>query len=466
MSESNNINAFKAFLQEGEDDSTLGPQYQNKLIHVFCEDRSGFSEQIVDVLDSKYFDSYQKILVEHALNYYKDRGLIIRFDTLRDRISFNEKGIVKEHLLGLIDKIESLNIEDKVEIQTSSTEFFVKRNVREVILRAASNWKKNKWDSILRDFEEALKVGQPKDTGHDYFRDVNKRLTKDFRIPIPAMNGLDELIGGGLSPGELGVVIAPPGGGKSMALVKFASTALLSGKKVVYYTLELSEEVVGQRFDACLNDIKLKSVWDYPEYISENLAEIAKLGGGLKIKEFLEGGVTINTIKAHLKTLEIEGFIPDVIFIDYLGLMRPLVSYAEKRHALTDVAEGLRNIANNLRVPVWTAHQTNRSAIQEEKINTSHIGESLGIIATVDLALGIGRPDELKQENQAMLGIIKNRNGQDGVYHLLIFDTRRVFIEFANENEHGELPNTRGVQSEPGIEEIAAFFEQSNYNSG
>ena len=69
MSESNNINTFKAFLQEGEDDSTLGPQYQNKLIHVFCEDRSGFSEQIVDVLDSKYFDSYQKILVEHALNY-------------------------------------------------------------------------------------------------------------------------------------------------------------------------------------------------------------------------------------------------------------------------------------------------------------------------------------------------------------------------------------------------------------
>lgn len=458
-------NAFNSFLEEDEGDNALGTHYQNKLINVFCEDRSGFSEQIVDVLESKYFDNYQKILVEHALNYYKDRGTIIRFDTLRDRVSFNEKGLVKEHLLGLIDKIEEIKIEDKTEVKETSTEFFIKRNMREAILRAASNWKKNKWDDILKDFEDALKAGQPKDTGHDYFRDVNKRLAKDFRVPIPALSGLDELIGGGLSPGELGVVIAPPGGGKSMALVKFASTALLAGKKVVYYTLELSEEVVGQRFDACINDIKLKHVWDYPEYISENLSEIAKLGGGLKIKEFLEGGVNVNTIKAHLKTLEIEGFVPDVIFIDYLGLMRPTGSYAEKRHALTDISEGLRNIANNMRIPVWTAHQTNRTAIQEERITTAHIGESLGIIATVDLALGIGRPDELKDEYLAMLGIIKNRNGQDGIYRRLIFDTRRVFIEFANENELGQPQTSSSQNNDPPLEFLSEFMENSDYNS-
>lgn len=453
-----NNNAFNSFLKEDEDDKDLGVHYQNKLIHVFCDDRSGFSEQIIDVLNSNYFDTYQKILVEHAIKYYADRGTIIRFDTLRDRVSFNEKGIVKEHLLGLIDKIQEIKIEDKVEVQETSTEFFVKRNMREAILRAAANWKNNKWDSILKDFEDALKAGQPKDTGHDYFRDVNKRLSKDFRIPIPFMNGLDELIGGGLSPGELAVVIAPPGGGKSMALVKGASTALLAGKKVIYYTLELSEEVVGQRFDACINDIGLKYVWDYPEYITEKLSDLAKLGGGLKIKEFLEGGVTVNTIKAHLKTLEIEGFIPDVIFVDYLGLMKPLGSYAEKRHALTDIAEGLRNIANNMRVPIWSAHQTNRTAIQEERINTSHIGESLGIIATVDLALGIGRPDEMKEDNQAMLGIIKNRLGQDGIYRLLIFDTRRVFIEFANENESGIIQSRIPSQEEPPLSDLSLFI--------
>lgn len=455
----NSSNAFNAFIQESESDIELGnTHYQNKLINIFCNDRTGFSETVVDILDSKYFDGYQKLLINHALNYYNDRGTIIRFDTLRDRIHFNEKGMTREHLFGLVDTIEALNVEDKKEVQDSSRLFFKKRAMRDAILQAAVDWKQNKWDSILQKIEIALKAGEPKDSGHDYLKDVNKRLSKDYRVPISAMNGLDDIIGGGLSPGEMAVVIAPPGGGKSMALVKFASKALLDGKKVVYYTLELSEEVVGQRFDACINDIMLKHVWEYPEHISERLEEIGKLGGGLKIKEFLEGGVTINTIKAHLKTLEIEGFIPDIIFVDYLGLMKPLGSYAEKRHALTDIAEALRNIANNYHVPIWTAHQTNRTAIQEERITTAHIGESLGIIATVDLALGIGRPDEMKNNNQAMLGIIKNRNGQDGDYRLLLFDTRRVFIAFANENEQGVIQQSSSVEIEPSLNEISLFM--------
>jgi len=185
----------------------------------------------------------------------------------------------------------------------------------------------------------------------------------------------------------------------------------------------------------------------------------------LRIKEFLEGGVTVNTIKAHLKTLEIEGFVPDVIFVDYLGLMRPIGSYAEKRHALTDIAEGLRNIANNYRIPVWSAHQTNRSAIQEEKINNAHVGESLGIIATADISLGIGRPDEMKNDNQAMLSIMKNRNGQDGVYKLFLFDTRRVFIEIANENEQGVI-SSGSIENEPALDEIVQFLDKGEQNTG
>jgi len=460
-----NSNVFNSLVKEDEGENTLNSNYQNKFINVFCEDRGGFSEQIVDILDSRYFEGYQKALVDYIVEYYNRRGTIIRFGTLKDMVSFKEKGIQKELMLGLVDTIEALNVEDVAEVKDSSREFFVKRNVREVILRAAENWKKNKWDSILKDFEEALKAGQPKDSGHDYFKDVNKRLAKDFRIPIPILDGLDEYIGGGLSPGELGVVITPPGGGKSMTLVKFASTALLKGKKVVYYTFELSDEVVGQRFDACINDIRLKHVWDYPEHIGEKLEDVATYGGGLKIKDFLEGGVTVNTIKAHLKTLELEGFIPDVIFIDYLGLMKPLGSYAEKRHALTDIAEGLRNIANNYRVPVWTAHQTNRAAIQEEKINTGHIGESLGIIATVDLAFGVGRPDNMKEVNRAMIGIIKNRNGQDGIYELMVFDTSRVLLEMADENEEG-IVQTGQVENEQSVEEIALFLDENPPNSG
>lgn len=457
-----NSSTFNSFLEEESEDIALGSGYQNKLINVFCNDRTGFSESIVDILQSRYFDGHQKILVDYCVKYFNDRGTVIRFDTLRDRIGFGEKGLIKEQLLGLVDNIENLQIEDLEEVKESSREFFKRRSFRDAIIKAATKWEKGEsLESISKDFEDALKAGEPKETGHDYINDVNKRLSKDFRTPIPVMEGLDEKIGGGLSPGELAIVIAPPGGGKSMKLVKYASTALLEGKKVLYYTLELSEEVVGQRFDACINDIKLKNVWDYPEYITESLQDVASNGGSLIIKEFLEGGVTINTIKSHLKTLELEGFIPDVIFIDYLGLMKPLGAYAEKRHALTDIAEGLRSVANNYRVPVWSAHQTNRTAIGEDRISSNHIGESLGIMATADLVLGVGRPDELKEVNKAMLSIIKNRNGEDGVYIMLNFDTSRVFIEISNETDNVDITSS-STSEEPDLDAIMGITQNSS----
>jgi predicted ATP-dependent serine protease len=69
---------------------------------------------------------------------------------------------------------------------------------------------------------------------------------------------MDEIVKGGLGKSELGVVVAPTGAGKSMVLVHLATQALLKGKTVVYYTLELKDTVVGQRFDCCISDVPLQ----------------------------------------------------------------------------------------------------------------------------------------------------------------------------------------------------------------
>ena len=66
---------------------------------------------------------------------------------------------------------------------------------------------------------------------------------------------MDDICKGGLGKGELGVVIAPTGAGKSMALVHIGAQAVKAGKTVVYYTLELQDTVVGGRFDSCLTGL-------------------------------------------------------------------------------------------------------------------------------------------------------------------------------------------------------------------
>jgi hypothetical protein len=418
--------------------------YQNRFLKLFITDKDGFPERIIDIVQVDYFESYQKILLNYEIDFYNKYREIAKFNSLRDIIRQKEKGLAKDHLLGLIDKLESTELTNPNHLKDSAYYFFKERSVKNCLFELVKDWKGHNYDSMKVKLENALKAGEPKETGHHYLRDIEKRLERDFRAPIPAMYGLDKYIGGGLAGGEMAIVLAPPGGGKSMALVKIASTALLEGKKVIYYTLELSEKVVGQRFDACLNQIKIKDVWEYPDIVRENAQEIDDKGGQLVIKEFATGQATTNTIMAHLRTLEAnEGFVPDIIFIDYADIMKPLAVFSEKRHSLTSIYEGIRGIAVELGIPIWTASQTNRAGMNKDKFGLDAIGEALGKAATADLVIGIGRPDEVKVANEATFGILKNRNGSDGFYLPAIFDTHKIFIEILPPEESVMMPGNQ-----------------------
>lgn len=427
----NSVDNVMSFFQ----DDNIEPfdiDYQNRFLNVFISDKEGFSERIIDIIDVNYFDSYQKIILDYALGFFNTYREIARFSTLYDIISEKEKGLNKEQLLGLLDKIKNTQIENAKHIKDSSYRYFKERSVKNCLFDLVVDWKKHNYDSMKVKLENALKAGEPKETGHKYLNEVSKRLSKNFRDPVPFIPSLDALIGGGLAAGEMGVILAPTGGGKSMFLVAGAATALLHGKKVLYYTLELSEEVVGQRFDACINQIALSNVFDFPDIIEERMEELIGLGGSLIIKKFPTGQATVNTLMAHVRTLETnEGFVPDIIFIDYGDLLKPTESYSEKRHSLDSIYVGIRGMADELRIPVWNAAQTNREGMDTDEVSLRTIGESLGNARAADVVISVGRdPDEVAiNPHAAKIGILKNRNGQAGIYRDAIFDSSKIFIE-------------------------------------
>jgi hypothetical protein len=410
--------------------------YQNRFLNVFITDREGFPERIIDIVHVDYFDAYQKILLDYELNFFSKYREVARFSTLRDIISEKEKGLNKDHLIGLLEHIEQIKLENIEHVKDSSYRFFKERSIKNCLFELVVDWKKHNYDSMKVKLENALKAGEPKETGHNYLRDVAKRLEKDFREPISFIPSLDAFIGGGASAGEMAFVLAPTGGGKSMFLVAGAATALMAGKKAVYYTLELSEEVVGQRFDSCINQLNLRTVWEFADVIQERAEELSKFGGSLIIKEFLTGQATINTLMAHLRTLETnDGFKPDIVFIDYGDLLKPLDSFAEKRHSLDSIYVGIRGMANEFRIPIWSALQTNRTGMDTDKVSLSTVGETLGALRAADIVISVGRePDRDPQEvlenpHAAKIGILKNRNGAAGFYLDAIFDPSKIFID-------------------------------------
>jgi hypothetical protein len=391
--------------------------YQNRFLKLFITDKDGFPERIVDIIQVDYFESYQKILLNYEIDFYNKYREIARFSSLRDIIRQKEKGLAKDHLIGLIDKLEEIELSNPNHLKDSAYYFFKERSVKNCLFELVKDWKGHNYDSMKVKLENALKAGEPKETGHHYLRDIEKRLEKDFRAPVTAMEDLDPYIGGGLAGGEMGIILAPPGGGKSMALVKFASTALLAGKKVIYYSLELSEKVVGQRFDACLNQVKIKDVWEYADIVRESAQEIDSKGGQLVIKEFATGQATTNTILAHLRTLEAnEGFIPDEIFIDYADIMKPLANFTEKRHSLTSIYEGIRGIAVEFGIPIWTASQTNRCCDFSTIVNIKDKGDIiLGDIEKGDFIMthkGYKKVLETYRQSQPVYRI-RLKNGQE-----------------------------------------------------
>lgn len=411
----------------------LDEKFQKKLIKLIIEDEP-FSEEISDIIQVEYFDGILPNTIMRLIFNYNDKyNSIPKYETILETINIQEKDeTIRGRLIEFVLKTQELKISDKNHIKDFALNFCKKQALRNGLFKAAESWEKGDYEEIHRIISDALKAGEGKRNGHNYIVDVRKRLTKETRNPVPVLDNFNHKIAGGLAGGELGIILSPTGGGKSMMLVKFACTALLAGKTVVYYSLELSEKVIGNRFDACLTGLKIADIFQYPDRIIEKTEELEKLGSNLIITEFPTGSASVSTLRNDLKSLERKKIVPDVIFVDYADIMKSVSNYTEKRFALTNIYENLRALAMELNIPIWTASQAGRSAINESKFDLKVISESLGKAQTADVILGVGRTDDDKKASRAELLVLKNRNGADGFSEPMHFDTSRIDIYIIN----------------------------------
>ena len=212
------------------------------------------------------------------------------------------------------------------------------------------------------------------------------------------------------------------------------------GYTVIHYTLELNEKYVGRRYDACLTEIPVSEVIDNKEKVQERLNS---LRGGLYIREYPAGQATVNTIHAHLEKCKQQNIEPDLIIIDYADLLTSKTS-KEKRDKLDDIFTNLRGLATEMKLPIWTASQVNRSGAREEIIQGDRIAESYSKMMITDFAMSLARSAEDKENGTGRWHIMKNRYGADGITYDAIMDTSIGKIEI---NIRG---NNRNVQTPQG----------------
>ena len=420
-------------MEKQDNFSKFGKSFQEDLCHLILTNRP-FADQIFEVLDLNFLElKYLRIFVEKIRSYRKKYGVhptqkimrsIIRTD-LSDQpesVQIRIRDYYARVLATGSDPTSSEYVKDL------SLDFCKKQKLKEALITSVDLIKNSSFDEVSKIINEAIKLGCDNNLGYDYLLDFEQRFLKKARNPISTgWKMVDEISKGGLGSGELGVVIAPTGAGKSMVLVHLGAQAVLAGKKVVHYTLELADTTVASRYDSAITGIDLQSLGVFKEKVYE---EVKDIEGQLVVKEYPTRSATIQTIRNHLDRLRRRDFSPDLIVVDYGDLIKPeFTGKDEKRHQLETIYEELRGLAQENACPVWTASQTNRSGLNAEVITMESISEAFNKCFVADFVFTISRTIEDKAANTGRAFVAKNRNGPDGIVYPLFMDTSCVKIK-------------------------------------
>lgn len=228
--------------------------------------------------------------------------------------------------------------------------------------------------------------------------------------------------------------------GKTHCLIHLAASALLQQKNVIYYTLELSERLVGLRFDSHLCNIPNSECAFQKEEIKNFLKDLKDNNqlGRLIIKEYPVRSTTVNTIRNHIERQAFKGFKTDLIVVDYAGILRSAEKLDLPRLEMQHIVQDLRKLSKELMIPVWTALQANREGAKAEVIDITELAESFGPAMDADFIIGLQRPRQNRQTGFGNIFIAKNRFGIDGIKFPIHLDTSKSKLTVLDVKEESD----------------------------
>ena len=419
-----------------------GHSFQTKAIGILITDRD-FLQQIADIVSPDYFDNDAgKWIIRKTLKYYNEYKTVPTMEVFKVELENLKQELQNVAVKDLLKQAyKASKATDLDYVKDTFLDFCKNQTLKNALMKSVDLLELGDYDDIRNLIDGALKAGTERDIGHEYIQEVEDRFREEARnvieTPWPLINNL---LSGGLGQGDLGLIAGGPGGGKSWALIALGAQAVKMGYTVIHYTLELSEKYVGRRYDACFTEISVGDITEHKEEVKENLNN---LRGGLYIREYPAGQATVNTLHAHLEKCKQQNIEPDLIIVDYADLLTSKSS-KEKRDKLDDIYTNLRGLASEMKLPIWTASQVNRSGAREEIIQGDRMAESYSKMMITDFAMSLSRSAEDKENGTGRWHVMKNRYGADGITYDSIMDTSIGKIEINMRGNNRPQQNQQG----------------------
>jgi len=429
----------------------LGNTFQLQLLNQIVVDRE-FSSSIMDVIESSYFDNkYFKIILQMTKEYYKKYESTPNFETL-DQIVKSEisQELVAKIVVDTIKQIQNAPLEGTLFVQEKALKFCKQQELQKAMDKAQKIINEGdfeSYDKVEGLVREALQVGE-RDTGiTDIFANLDTVLDEDFRHPIPiGIPGIDNLLKGGLAKGEIGVILAPTGVGKTTILTKIANTAFNLGYNVLQVFFEDNPKIVQRKHFTLWTGIAPDDLVLHKEEVMSKINEVHEtMKNELILKKLSSDSMTMNQIKNQVRKIIADGTRIDLILLDYIDCVLPESSSKDEWKAEGSVMRGFESMCHELNLVGWTATQGNRSSISSDVVTTDQMGGSIKKAQVGHVIITVAKSLQQKEMNLATIAITKSRIGKDGVVfenckfnnELLEIDTETsvTFLGFEEQQE-------------------------------
>jgi len=438
-----------------------GTSFQVKVISSLLTHKE-FLQNIHDILSDDYFDNQaHKWIVREILRYFKKYHTTPSMEVMKVELQKLENEILQ---ISIKEQLKEAYVNSDTDLEYIEGEFasFCKNNqLKKALLSSVDLLGSGDYDSIRILIDNALKSGDDKNIGHEYDKDIESRYREESRITVPTpWESFNTLFQGGLGNGDFGLIFGNPGGGKSWLLVALGAYAVSIGYNVLHYTLELGEEYVGLRYDSYFTKIPVNLIKQNREKAE---AAIKELPGKLILKEFPTGKATVSSLESHITKTQDFNFKPDLILVDYVDLLSSTRKSRERKEEIDDIYLGIKGLAKQLNVPIWSVSQVNRMGARDNIIEGDKAAGSYDKMMITDICLSLSRKREDKINGTGRFHIMKNRYGVDGLTFKVKADTSMGHFEVSDHEyveEEEEQSNTNNNNATQEQRQLAQQFFQ------
>lgn len=429
----------------------LGNTFQLQLLNQIILDKD-FSSSIMDVIEPIYFDNkYFKIILQMTKEYHKKYEATPNFDTLEQIVKSEiSQEMVAKIVLDTLTQVKEAPFEGTTFVQEKALKFCKQQELQKAMDKAQkiiTQGDFESYDKVEGLVRDALQVGEIDKGQTDIFANLDTVLDEDYRHPIPmGIKGIDKLLKGGLAKGEIGVILAPTGVGKTTILSKISNTAFNLGYNVLQIFFEDNPKIIQRKHFTMWTGIEPDNLVQHKEEVMSKITEIKEtMQNRLVLKKLASDTMTMSQIKNQVRKMIADGVKIDMVLLDYIDCVLPESSSKDEWKAEGSVMRGFEAMCHELDLVGWTATQGNRSSISSEVVTTDQMGGSIKKAQVGHVIISVAKTLQQKEMGLATIAITKSRLGQDGVVfenckfnnELLEIDTESsvTFLGFEEQQE-------------------------------